>query len=144
MRTSPTKGWPAIIWNDMQIINCSSYDCVFICSVKRSMRSCVSSERRETLKVYTTATWRHTVMQWTSREEECVSLKYERYTTSDTHRQDETSYAALNYLYVLFFLFNWRLKGLWEGSNGECFKKRAPLRKGSIYLLSSWNEMFLF
>lgn len=48
------------------------------------------------------------------------------------------------YLYVLFFLFNWRLKGLWEGSNGESFNKGAPLRKGSIYLLSSWNEMFLF
>jgi len=39
-----------------------------------------------------------------SREEECASLKYERYTTSDG--QDETSYAALNYLYVIFFLFN--------------------------------------
>jgi len=39
-----------------------------------------------------------------SREEECASLKYERFTTSDG--QDETSYAALNYLYVLFFLFN--------------------------------------
>lgn len=37
-----------------------------------------------------------------SREEECDSLKYERYTTSDTHRQDETSYATLNYTFMFF------------------------------------------
>ncbi len=30
------------------------------------------------------------------------------------------------------------------GSNRESFNKRPPLCKGIIYLLSSWNEMFLF
>lgn len=138
MRTSPTKGWPAIIWNDMQIINCSS-------ALWNDWWGHVFHQKEgKQPKVYTTVTWRQTVKQWTVERKNCVSLKYERYTTSETHRQDETYYAALNYLFVRFFLFNWRLKGLWEGSNGESFNKRAPLCKGSIYLLSRWNEMFLF
>lgn len=79
MRTSPTKGWPAIIWNDMQIINCSS-------ALWNDWWGHVFHQKEgKQPKVYTTVTWRQTVKQWTV-ERKNVSL----WSMKDTQHQEHT------------------------------------------------------